>query len=142
MHTAPDETLAPAPAAHGPLALLSRFRFMRSEDTMLATLAAWTVGVGIFTLAGFYFGTVAGHDNHADELPNAGVSIVKATAPPGSAWRVPGQALHKDLDPTQLFHALPFAAAGLLVGVAFALWISLRYVPAKLRELESEQGHH
>ena len=137
MHTADT----PSPAT-GPLAFLKSRRFMQSEDTMIATLAAWTVGLGIFTLAGFYIGTVAGHDNHPNQLPNAGAAIVTSAAPAGAPWRESGMALHKDLDPTQLLGALPFAAAGLLIGLVFALWISYGYVPAKLRELESEHGHH
>jgi hypothetical protein len=112
MHTVEHET-----PAHGPLAFLRKRRFMQSEDTTIATLAAWTFGLAIFTLAGFYFGTIAGHNNH----------------PEGR---------HKDLDPTQLEAAIPYAAAGLLVGIFFALWISFFYVPRKLRELEHEQGGH
>ncbi len=119
-----------------------RFRFCRSEDTLIATLAAWTVGLGLFTLAGFYIGTIAGHDNHPGQLPSATASIYTSTAPAGSPWRVPGQAMHKDLDPAQLWSALPFAAVGLLIGIAFAIYVSSVYVPSKLRELESEQGHH
>lgn len=137
MHTADT----PSPAS-GPLAFLKSRRFMQSEDTMIATLAAWSVGLVIFTLAGFYIGTIAGHDNHQNQLPNVGPSIVTSAAPPGSPWREPGMALHKDLDPIQLGAALPFAAVGLLLGLAFAIWITYGYVPAKLRELQSEQGHH
>ena len=97
-----------------------RFAFCRSEDTLLATLAAWTVGLGLFTLAGFYIGTIAGHDNH----PPEGIR-------------------QKDLDPTQLIAALPYAAGGLVIGLALAVWVSAFYVPSKLRELESEHsGHH
>ena len=142
MHPAPQETHATGPYAHGPFAPLSRFRFMQSEDTMLATVGAWTLGLVVFTLFGFYFGSIAGHDNHADVLPNAGSSIMTADAPAGAIWRIPGQALHKDLDPMQLQTALYYAAAGLAVGVLFALAVTLLYVPTKLRELESEQGHH
>ena len=137
MHTADT----PSPAS-GPLGFLKSRRFMQSEDTMIATLAAWTVGLLIFTLAGFYIGTVAGHDNHQSQLPNVGPSIVTSAAPTGSPWREPGMALHKDLDPIQLQSALPFALGGLLLGLAFALWITFAYTPAKLRELEREQGHH
>lgn len=105
--------------------LAARFRFLRSEDTTIATLAAWSFGLAIFTLAGFYFGTIAGHDNH----------------PEGR---------HKDLDPTQLgleplwpLHgAMPYALGGLIIGLLFALFISFKYVPDKLRELEHEQGGH
>lgn len=110
MHTVDHET-------PGPISPLRRFRFMQSEDTALATLAAWSLGLVIFTLAGFYFGTIAGHDNHP-------------------------QGIHKDLDPLQLQQALPFALGGLIIGIVFALWITFGYVPAKLRELELEQGHH
>lgn len=119
-----------------------RFRFCRSEDTLIATLASWTVGLFLFTLAGFYVGTIAGHDNHPNQQPNLSSSIYVSTAPAGSPWRVPGQPMHKDLDPAQLMSALPFAAVGLLIGVVFAIYITAVYVPTKLRELESEQGHH
>ncbi len=106
---------------HHPLAqrfpFLRRFQFMRSEDTVIATLASWTVGLVICTLAGFYFGSIAGHNNH----------------PAGR---------HRDLDPAQLQAALPYAAGGLAVGLLFALAITFWYTPTKLRELESEQGHH
>ena len=119
-----------------------RFRFCRSEDTLIATLAAWTVGLGLFTLTGFYVGTIAGHENHPGQLPNGPLSVFTSTAPAGSPWRVPGQAMQKDLDPSQLLSALPFAAGGLAIGLALALWVSAFYVPAKLRELDGERGHH
>jgi hypothetical protein len=112
MHTAETET-----HASGPLAFLQKRRFMQSEDTAIATLAAWTIGLLIFTLAGFYIGSIAGHDNH----------------PEGR---------HRDLDVVQLTNALPFAAAGLAIGLIFALWITFGYTPSKLRELEHEQGGH
>ena len=92
--------------------------FMRSEDTRLAVGGAWTLGLVVFTLAGFYFGTIAGHDNHPENAP------------------------HKDLDPSQLANAIPFTIAGLIVGILFALWITFRYVPIKLREIELEEGGH
>ena len=100
---------------HHPLA--ARFRFLRSEDTTLAGLGSIFIGLPILTLAGFYFGTIAGHDNHPEGI-------------------------HKDLDPTQLAHAVPFAIGGLVIGLLFAAWIWLGYMPAKLRELEHEQGGH
>lgn len=106
MHTAETETHAPA-----------RFAFLRSEDTTLATAGAWTLGLVVFTLAGFYIGTIAGHDNH----------------PEGS---------HQDLNVSQLQSALPFAGAGLVLGLIFALLITFWYVPTKLRELEHEESGH
>ena len=133
MHTAEIE--------HSPLA--QRFAFLRSEDTLIATLASWTVGLGIFTLAGFYFGVVAGHANHPVDDPSRTASIRLASGVDGSApWREAGRQLHKDIDPTQLIAAWPYAAGGLALGVLFALFITVHYVPTKLRELESEQGHH
>ncbi len=100
---------------HHPLA--QRFPFLRSEDTTIATLASWTVGIVIWTLAGFYLGTVAGHDNH----------------PEGR---------HKDLDPTQLAAAIPYALSGLALGIVFALLITFWYTPVKLRELDREHVAH
>ena len=108
MHTVETETHTHA----GPA-------FMRSEDTRLAVGGAWTLGLVVFTLAGFYFGTIAGHDNHPENMP------------------------HKDLDPSQLAGAIPYTIAGLIVGILFALWITFRYTPTKLREIELEEnGHH
>lgn len=112
MHTVEHETHAPVPAWR-------KFRFLRSEDTTLAVLASWTLGLVLFTLAGFYFGTIAGHENH----PPEGIR-------------------HVDLNPSQLEAALPYALSGLVLGLLFALWITFAYVPTKLRELEQEQGGH
>lgn len=140
MHTAEIEH------EHHPLAqrlpFLRNARFLHSEDTLIANLAAWTFGPVIFTIAGFYFGSIAGHDNHQYQLPNVGSSIVTSAAPDGAPWREAGMALHKDLDPLQLANAIPFALAGLLLAVAFALWVSFWYTPAKLKELGSEGLAH
>lgn len=106
---------------HNPLAaklpFLRKLRFMQSEDTTLATLASWSFGLVIFTLAGFYLGSIAGHDNH----------------PKGP---------QQDLNIPQLQTALYYGAAGLALGVVFALLITFWYTPIKLRELEREQGGH
>lgn len=112
MHTVETETHAPA-----------RFPFLRSEDTTLATIASWVVGVPILTLAGFYFGSVAGHENHP---------VRNAANPRG----------HVDLQPHDLQSAIPFAIGGCVIGIIFALCVTLLYVPAKLRELQHEQGGH
>jgi hypothetical protein len=113
MHTAEIET-----PSKGPLAFLRNRRFMKSEDTMLATIGAWTLGIAILTLTGFYFGTIAGHDNHPHNAP------------------------HKDLDPTQLMQAVPYTIGGLVLGIVFALWVTFYYVPNKLREIEHEHADH
>lgn len=120
----------------------SRFRVFRSEDTTLSFLGSWLVGVPILTLVGFYFGTIAGHANHpvADPTLTSSLSVAKGVGP--EAWRTAGTQVQKDLDPTQLLAAWPFALGGFLLAVAFALWITFVQVPAKLRELELEQGHH
>ena len=112
MHTVEHET-------SGPLAPLRRFRFAQSEDTLLATLGAWSLGLVLFTLAGFYIGTIVGHDNH-----------------PAEGLR------HVDLNIDQLIGALPFALGGLVLGLIFALCVTFVYVPAKLRELDSEGIAH
>lgn len=92
--------------------------FLRSEDTRLAVGGAWTLGLVVFTLAGFYFGSIAGHDNHPHNAP------------------------HKDLDPVQLQTALYYAGAGLTIGIIFALLITFWYTPMKLREIAHEEGGH
>jgi hypothetical protein len=107
MHTVETETHAHA----GPA-------FMRSEDTRLAVGGAWTLGLVVFTLAGFYFGSIAGHNNHPENAP------------------------HKDLDPVQLAGAIPYTIAGLVLGIIFALLITFWYTPMKLREIEHEEGGH
>ncbi len=106
MQNVETETHAPA-----------RFAFLRSEDTTLSVIGSWTLGLVVFTLAGFYFGTIAGHDNH----------------PEGP---------HQDLNPAQMANAIPFAVGGLIVGLIFALLVTFWYVPLKLKELEHEQGGH
>ncbi|RYG24639.1 hypothetical protein EON82_09980 [bacterium] len=91
---------------------------MQSEDTRLATFASWTLGLVVFTLTGFYLGSIAGHDNH------------------------PHLEKHKDLDPIQLAGAIPFTIAGLTIGILFALMITFWYTPVKLREIANEEGGH
>lgn len=108
------ETETYLPARFG---FLRNFAFAKSEDTTLATLASWSLGLVVFTLAGFYFGTIAGHDNH----------------PEGR---------HQDLNVAQMEQAIPFAIGGLVIGIVFALLVTFWYVPTKLRELEQEQGGH
>jgi len=104
-------------ASSGPLSLLRNCAFAKREDTTLATLGAWSFGLVLFTLAGFYFGTIAGHDN----------------TPAGR---------HQDLNVPQMIDALPFALGGLTIGIVFALLVTFWYVPLKLRELEHEESHH
>jgi hypothetical protein len=107
MHTVETETHAHS----GPA-------FLRSEDTRLAVGGAWTLGLVVFTLAGFYFGSIAGHENH------------------------PHLEKHLDLNPEQLQAAIPYTIAGLTIGIIFALLITFWYTPAKLREIELEEGGH
>lgn len=141
MHTAEPEL---HPLAYRLPRPLRNLRFLRSEDTVLATLASWTVGLGIFTLVGFYFGTIAGHANHPVADPSATTSIGVANGTSPEAWRAAGRQLHQDLDPAQLIAAWPYALGGLIVGILFASYVSFVYVPHKLRELEAEQAasHH
>ena len=117
------ETESYLSASSGPLRLLRNFAFAKSEDTTLATLGAWTLGLVVFTLAGFYFGTIAGHDN--SPVNTAGKAIK-----------------HQDLNVDQLSAAIKYAASGLGIGILFALIVTFVYVPAKLKELANEQGGH
>lgn len=111
MHTETEHAELPGPTA------LHKLRFWQSEDTRIGVCAAWTLGLLIFTLAGFYFGTIAGHDNH----------------PEGR---------HLDLQVHDLQNALPYAGAGLVVGILFALWMTFGYTPAKLKEIQLEDHAH
>ena len=134
MHPAPSrDPRAPGRTRTDRFAPLSRFRFMQSEDTMLATVGSWTLGLVVFTLARLLLRLHRRARQPCGRAAERGIPpSPPPTRPQGAIWRIPGQASapgpERPPTPDRAGTTPPPVS---LVGILFALTITLFYVPAE-----------